>query len=76
MGYYNMPSSYSKPAQNFVVERLHLRNSFNTVEEIILAADERSFDLIAEDIHKKILSDFSITADILLCNMKGQLIGE
>lgn len=75
MGYYNTHSAESPQAQDFVASSIGIDSTFNTVEEICLKYPE-SFDIIAEKINKKIKADFKFTeCDILLFNMKGDLIG-
>lgn len=73
MGYYNTHSKVSPQANRYIANKFKLRNSFNTVEEIINSGID--VNLIAKDISERILKDYGINVPIYLCNMKGTLIG-
>ncbi|QAR33438.1 cobalamin biosynthesis protein CbiD [Geovibrio thiophilus] len=75
MGHYNTHSGVSPQAQGFVGEALGLHRDFNTVEEICLTHPE-GFGRIAELISGRVRADFGFhKTDVLLFNMKGDLIG-
>lgn len=76
MGHYNTHSTHSPQAQDFVSSVLGIPTGFNTVEEICLAHPS-GFSRIAELISAKVKDDYGFTkTDVLLFNMKGDLIGQ
>lgn len=75
MGHYNTHSAASPQAQGFVSRALSLSGDFNTVEEICLTHPE-GFGRIAELISGRVRMDYGFKrTDVLLFNMKGDLIG-
>ena len=76
MGHYNTHSVHSPQAQDFVSCALDIPTGFNTVEEICLTHPS-GFGSIAELISAKVKDDYGFTkTDVLLFNMKGDLIGQ
>lgn len=76
MGYYDTHSKHSPMAQGFMAEKLGLKGTYNTTEEICAESAPDGLDNIAELVSNKVKDDFGFeTCGVTLFDMAGNLKG-